>query len=239
MTADLLIVVPTKGRTRMIRRLYESIVAHSIEEADILLLVGWNEYDEYAVEVARIKQSIHFELSILPVGDVDATYPEKLNLGGRFAIEDGGYNYLALFNDEHEVMTYGWDTRFKEVLRGQPFGIAYGPDGIWANGEIPSAPMITVSMYRALGWVALPGLWHILVDNVWKDLATACGTCFFLPDVLIKHHHRQLTGATDATYAETNDIQWRQDADSATYYAWKDHQGEWDDVAKLKELWLP
>lgn len=173
-------------------------------------------------------------VSVLQVPD-DYAYPEKLNkAAAEHAFE---YRYLALFNDDHEPITPGWDVAMKAALSNDPFGVAYGPDGVWEEGQVPTAPMITSSMYTALGWIALPGLHHILVDNVWMDLAKATGTLHFLPDVRIQHHHIDNGEAPmDATYAETQNNEVRNQEDRETWWAWLGGP-MLQDVVKLKGLW--
>jgi hypothetical protein len=222
--SDTLVIVPTKGRPHLIQPQYEAIYATVSEPVDIVYVICESDWPNYQEVTDAIPENV------LVVGD-DATYPSKLNAAAEAFADQ--YKYLVLFNDEHRPETVGWDARFKEALGDESYGIAYGYDGIWPEGTIPSAPMLPASMYAKLGWVALPGLHHILVDNVWLELARAVGTIHFFPDVHVIHHHRNIGAQDDATYRETNDNQAHQDEDSATYYEWMRGDGFRDAVEKL------
>jgi hypothetical protein len=229
----MLAIVPTKGRPKLARRLLRAIWRTAWEPVDIAFIICSSEMELYRRAFTRVQAPEGRAVLFVEVDD-DFTYPRKLNFGAAFA-PAGVYRFFALLNDDHEPITHGWDVKLKDAIGDERFGVAYGPDGIWDDGTIPSAPVITSSMYEALGWVALPGLHHILVDNVWKDLAVAMGTLHFLPDVRIQHRHRQLGAEDDATYRETNDNLAHQQEDGLTYETWSSAQRALD-VAKLEAL---
>lgn len=194
------------------------------EPVDIVYVICASDWRNYEAVMAAIPEDVL-------IVDDDATYPSKLNAAAeRYADQ---YRYMVLFNDEHRPESPGWDVVFKRALGDTPYGIAYGYDGIWEEGTIPSAPMMPASMFGKLGWVALPGLHHILADNVWLELARAFDAIYFFPKVRIIHHHRNIGAPDDQTYRETNDNQAMQDEDSATYYAWLYGDGFRDAVAAL------
>ena len=212
--SDLLIIVPSKRRPTNVTRLVDAIHATAAEPVDILVVVCSNEVTEYEAAIATFDKTV----GILIVDD-DFEYPQKLNAAAAATADQ--YRYLGLFNDDHVPESPGWDTKLKTALADDAFGVAYAPDGIWEDGQVPTAPLITSSMQLTLGWVALPGLHHILVDNVWKELAEACGTLHFLRDVRIQHHHRTNGLALDdQTYRDTADGN-RAGQDSDRYDAWK------------------
>jgi hypothetical protein len=226
---DLCVIVPSKGRAHYIPRFLGGI-DRADSAVDVLLVVCASDLPDYIDFTKRDN------VNILVVDD-DFTYPMKLNAGAQLVADN--YTYLALWNDDHEAITPGWDTQMKAALGDDHYGVAYGPDGIWEDGQVPTAPMLTSKMYTTLGWVALPGLHHILVDNVWMDLARGCGTLHFLPDVRIQHHHH-LNGEAelDDTYAETNMQPERDDEDRTRYWDWELTDKE-ADIQKLRFLWLP
>lgn len=194
-------------------RLVDSIQRHSEEQPAIYLVVDEAETPAY---LAAIEPYAHVSIFFVKNG---STYPEKLNTAADTLAPH--FRYMALLNDDHEVMTPDWDRLFKGALGDDPFGVAYGPDGVWEDGQVPTAPFITTSMHRALGWVALPGLQHILVDNVWMDLAKRLDTLHFLPEVRIQHHHLDNgEAAMDATYAETQNNEARNQADRERWWEW-------------------
>ncbi len=245
MTADTLVIVPTKGRSHLIPRLLDSIESTAVDEVDIVLVVCAAEVPSYS---HLLEHQHGFDVWILTAED-DATYPSKVNQAAKKYAHR--YRYFAIWNDEHEAITPGWDQAFKAAIGDEPFGLAYGPDGVWEEGQVPAAPFLTTSMQTALGWVALPGLQHILVDNVWMDLAASTGALHFLPEVRIQHHHLDIGEAEpDATYAETQNNEARNQQDRETWWAWLGDQVTPEletvpgspraaDVERLRALWGP
>jgi hypothetical protein len=234
-TADTVVIVPTRGRSHLLPRLINSVRATAAAPVDIYLVVNVGEFDTYQAVIDPLR----LDYNDIMVGVVEdgLDYPTKLNLAANAAAYR--YKYMALWNDEHEPLTAGWDAAFKAALGAEPFGVACGPDGIWENGEIPSAPFMTTSFHSALGWVALPGLQHILVDNVWMDLAKALDVYHFLPEVRVQHHHRQLGAPDDDTYHLTNDNPDMEEQDRQRWWEWLQSEERVDNEVALAELWNP
>lgn len=235
---DLIAIVPTKGRPHLIPRLVNGIHATAGEPVDVMLVICESEWPVYAAVVKEL-QAAHPDrlLSPMLVKD-DATYPSKLNDAGQYLQSSGGdYHFYALFNDDHEPVTPGWDVALKDAIGDEYFAVAYGPDGVWEEGQVPTAPVVTASLFETLGYLALPTLGHILVDNVWMDLARWCGTLHFLPEVRIQHHHIDNGEAEpDATYLETQNNDERNARDREVYASWFT-EDRWVEGDKLRALW--
>ena len=83
----------------------------------------------------------------------------------------------------------GWDRLLLEALDklgGE--GIAYGND-LHQGEALPTAPVISSGIVGALGWMMGPGLKHMHVDDVWRDLGQAAGCLAYVPEVVIEHQH--------------------------------------------------
>jgi hypothetical protein len=125
------------------------------------------------------------------------------------------YGALASFGDDHMPRTPGWDVRLLNALSGT--GIGYGND-LLQGENLPTAPVISSNIVRALGWMCEPSLRHYYVDDVWKTLGVGAGCLVYLPDVVIEHCHPARTGRPqDATYVEAM-ADWA--ADEAAYHRW-------------------
>jgi hypothetical protein len=240
MSSDTLAIVPTKGRPQFMKRLISSIRRSAHENIDIELVICESEGAIYSETIETLRWMAanvndgYFDGVFMTVVHDTATYVEKIN----YAAEEYAdrYKYLFIPNDDHEVMTPGFDVAFKEAIGDAPFGLAYGFDGIWTEGQVATAPFMTASIWSALGYVALPSLFHILVDNVWVDLAKDQGACHYLPEVLVQHHHIDNGEAEhDATYAETNGNEQRNQHDREAWWEWLAN-GRITDAAKLRSL---
>jgi len=203
-----MILVPSRGRPENVRRL-------------------WNAIQNTAAEPVHL---------FVRTDDDDIRYPflesvtyhrgPRLRLGGTYnemaATVYQSYRFLGLWNDDHLPTTPGWDVAMKAAIT-EPFGVSYAPDGNWENGELPTAPIVTSSMFEALGWVCLPGLTHWFVDNVWKTLGEDTKSLHFLPKVRVEHYHRVNGKAEDdQTYRDANDNHAQNHSDASRYHQWLD-----------------
>lgn len=242
---DTLVILPTRGRPEGAARLIRSIWRNQAEPTETWLTVNEDDVRKYQAlaEVLEAETPVGSDLFLFVVPD-DLAYPGKINYAAEVAMKlDGEHagarqpRYFFIPNDDHEVLTPGFDRIFKDAIGDAPFGLAFGNDGIWTEGQTPTAPFITSSIQQTLGWTALPGLGHILVDNVWLDLAQWCGTSHFLRDVSVQHHHLDNGEAEqDATYAETQNNEARNENDRRVYKQWREDQ-RWIDGDFLRALW--
>jgi len=84
-----------------------------------------------------------------------------------------------------------------ELLQGlaEPFFIAYPNDCVQRH-RIPTHYCIGGDLVREVGWLALPGLEHGFIDNVWGTLGRSSGLLRYEPRVIFQHKHF-LTGQAD------------------------------------------
>jgi hypothetical protein len=239
--SDTLVVIPTKGRPAQLERLVNSLWKTAAEPVDILLVLSEGEQELYNETVSQLwayTPSLHINFDSMFVAS-DATYPDKLNATVDF-IREGGHRYVFVPNDDHEAITVGWDRAYKDLIGDEPFGLAYGPDGVWEDGQVPSAPFLTATFVTTLGFLALPGLQHILVDNVWMDLAKALSVCHFTRDVRIQHHHLDNGEAeVDDTYRETQHNDARNREDRMVWWRWLESSERLAQEKSLAALWSP
>lgn len=135
---------------------------------------------------------------------------------------------LASLGDDHVPVTDGWDARLLAALPAAG-GFAYPNDQ--RRDDIPEACVISQNIVRALGWFSPPWTSHWYQDNAWADLGRATGSLVYLPDVVVRHAHPNVTGEPgDQTY---NDAAVRFDADMAAYQRWR-LKGMAADVAKVR-----
>jgi len=190
--ADLLMLVPSRGRPDNIAALVESWRDTTGREAQLLVAV-----DDDDVELERYR-ALNVELVVGP----------RLRLGptlNKLAVERSRDHFAIGFcGDDHRMRTKGWDTLFLDELRDLGTGIVYGDD-LLQRENLPTAVAMTSDIIATLGYMVPPGLIHMYADNFWLALGKELGRIRYLPDVVIEHMHPVAGKApVDAGYAEVN-----------------------------------
>jgi hypothetical protein len=90
--------------------------------------------------------------------------------------------------DDHLPRTPGGDRLLLDGLADMGGGFAYGND-LYQGEILPTAVAVSSPIVAALGWMCLPALNHMFVDDVWKALGGATNRLRYLPDVVIEHLH--------------------------------------------------
>jgi hypothetical protein len=129
---------------------------------------------------------------------------------------------LASVGDDHRFRTTGWDASIALALREKP-GVAYGDD-LYMRQALPTAAFVSGSIVSALGWMCLPTLDHMYVDNVWRDIGSELGSLHYLGNVVIEHlHYTNGKSIMDTSYQRTNSkAQFAKDL--AAYEQWRTNQ---------------
>jgi hypothetical protein len=111
------------------------------------------------------------------------------------------YLYIGALGDDNVPETPGWDTEVIAALGRTPF--AFGNDlyPLRPPGTQVTHVFMRSAVVQALGYLGVPALTHMYVDDAWGAWGRACGITF-LSDVIIRHVHFT-TGAApmDDTYA--------------------------------------
>lgn len=143
------------------------------------------------------------------------------------------FDYIGFMGDDHRLRTPGWDVAFTNALEANGGGLAYGNDLFWPKGEIPTQIVMSTSIIRALGWMALPSCQHLYVDNVWRDLGDGADALFYFPRYIIEHLHPAAGKASwDEQYLRLNSDE-RYAADRKAYEVWVETQAA-EDIARVR-----
>jgi hypothetical protein len=115
-----------------------------------------------------------------------------------------GVGMVGFLGDDHRPRSRGWDLALRSELLRLGTGLAYGDDLVQGR-RLPTAVVMTADIVHTLGYMALPTLRHLYVDNFWRDLGRRLGRITFLPEVVIEHCHPVAgTAPMDDRYAEVN-----------------------------------
>jgi glycosyltransferase involved in cell wall biosynthesis len=225
---DLVVVVPSRGRPKAVAELAEQCAKTCT--ADTVLLVVVDSDDPTLPEYqAPAGTQVFFTWAPANSGHVGA-----INHGAAQALEQFAPFAIAKLDDDHRPRTSGWDALLLDILHDAGGGIAYGND-LLQGQRLPTAPVITADITKALGWMGPPQLRHLYVDDFWRDLGEQADCLHYLPSVIVEHMH-PLAGKApmDAGYRRANATE-QYTADSAAYEAYKRNDLA-RDVAKVKTL---
>lgn len=230
--ADLLVIVPTRGRPGNIRRALQAWDhTQAWADADILLAIDADDptvggYREIGVEWAASGQVWLME------------FPEwahmvaKLNAAAADVL--GEYTAVAFMGDDHVPRTVGWAHAYLDTLAELGTGVVFGDD-LHRGAELCSQWAMTADIVRALGRMIPADVEHLYSDTSVMDVAREAGCLRYLPDVVVEHVHYIVGKATqDAGYIRVNSIG-QYARDGASYEAWKANQMA-ADVATVRAL---
>lgn len=225
---DLLVITPSRGRPERLREMLAACRDLSTAQTDYA--VGIDE-DQAGLYAALQETDPRVRMYLEPRNTLTGWTNELAKLRAH------EYRALASFGDDHKPRRCpdgpGWDSRLLAAIDAMGgTGISYGNDLIF-DERLPTAPVISSDIVRALEWMCEPSLRHMCVDLVWKDLGQQAGCLAYVPEVTIEHVHWSNGKAqVDATYAEAEA---RHQEDRDAYEVWKKERMA-DDVATVRAL---
>lgn len=240
------VLVPSRGRPHNVLRLMRAIADTASAHSRVRLRVRLDDDDP---ENGAYGDALRAHGGVIVTSGPRIRLAASWNEQAAQAAEDGA-THLALWGDDVIPMTQGWDEVLVRRLEKDGPGFVYGRDGIWDhtfNREVPghlvlpTACVMPIEVYRALGWVSPPGLVHLCVDVAWRDLGFATDALFYEPDVLIRHVHRLVGAPDDQTYRDANDDGAQVNVDNRAFRAWREGEGFQQDMNAmhcLREAWL-
>lgn len=229
--ADLVVIVPSRGRPEAARTLIQAFkatrtVAH--------LVVAVDEDDPVREEYWALAGGP--PATTVDTGGAPATMVRALNASAVVrAISDDPPFAIGFMGDDHMPRTVGWDAAYLAALRELGTGIVYGNDLLQGH-RLPTQCAMTSDIVRALGYMAPPMLKHLYVDNFWRDLGKAAGCLRYLSDVTVEHRHPLAGKASwDEGYERVNSPEMGEH-DRVAYEAYVADGGLDADVAKVQAL---
>lgn len=248
MTAELLMIVPSRGRPQNVRALLEAWASTATGAADLAIVL--DQDDPTRPEYGDIDQAL-LKAAGWPMWIVMS---ERLRLGGTLNAVARGYggtstevmvdynrDYRAVgfMGDDHLPRTKGWDRRFMEALDDMGTGMVYSNDGLFKVlpqlQRKPSVIAMTSDIIRSLGYMVPGGLVHKFIGEAWLALGTTIDRLRFLPDVVIEHMHPLANKAEmDASYEESGSQQ-QYEEDRHRFDDWMRLSVD-ADIARLRDL---
>lgn len=185
MTAELLVVVPTRGRPARFQEFLDSWTATSTGEARLLACLDVDDPD--LEHYPKIPEGIGCYSTGPREGFAPRLSHEALAVA-TLAQHSPHPFAIASFGDDHLPRTRGWDRLLLEAARDLGTGVVY-PNDLLQREALPTAVVLTSDIVRALGWFSPPCLAHVYVDNFWRALGIRIERLRYLPDVVVEHMH--------------------------------------------------
>jgi glycosyltransferase involved in cell wall biosynthesis len=195
--ARISLLLPTRGRPHLIRRLFDSVVAYTDRLEDLEIILYVDDDDETGQEISDDR------ISLLKI------FGPRLSMGAynTICLGQASGDYIMLMNDDVIVRTSAWDRKVAELGRTISDGIflAY-PNDLHIGKRMCTFPILTK---KACELLLRPYPeeykthfidWHIL--DIFKRLCAMGRTrIFYLEDVVFEHCHYMAGKAElDATY---------------------------------------
>jgi len=224
--ADLVIIVPTKGRPGSLDLVVEAWDATGAFDDGAALTFAVDDDDpalpRYTEAFDRLSATRDIRLCHCGpwqpmVPKLNAVALHELNLG------QGWPRLIGFAGDDHRPRSQGWAARYIETLRELGTGIVYGTDLI--QGErLPTQWAMTSDIVRALCRMVPADVEHLYCDNAILDLGQAADCISYLPDVVIEHCHPVAKrGTWDAGYERVNS-RTQYTKDFSSYQEWRSGQ---------------
>lgn len=236
--ADLLMIVPSRGRPESLERVAAAWYATEAFTDGAALVVAVDSDDptfpQYRAALGRLAEA---DPGPTPINlmDTGGWQPMVAKLDAAATLFAGqGHFALGFAGDDHLPRTVGWAKGYLAELRAMGTGIVYGDDG-YQGERLPTQWAMTADIVRALGRMVPAPVEHLYCDNAVLDLGRAAGCIRYLPDVLVEHMHPAAGKAVDDDqYRRVNGRdQYRRDR--AAYRQWC-RSGLRADTAAVRKL---
>lgn len=203
--ADLVVIVPSRGRPELATALVQHFKQTCTANTRLTFAVDADDptLSRYPYELtAPVPQPSTMVRAL----NFAATGVAGLRAATETEVSwmDGTPFAVGFMGDDHMPRTYGWDERYLAALRELGTGIVYGND-LFQGHRLPTQVAMTTDIVRAVGYMALPALTHLFVDNLWLRWGRSLDRIRYLPDVVVEHRHPVAGKAQwDDNYARVN-----------------------------------
>lgn len=210
------ILLPTRGRPENLARFIEA-VKDTAED--------WHLYARLDTDDPMLpeyeQQLSHWDRRISVARGPRIRFGPSLNEMAAWAHSDA-LSHIGMFGDDVVPVTSGWDTALVGALGGD-LGVTYGDDGLRDRHtpDLPTHYVTQTEVYRRLGYLSPPGIQHLFLDNVARDVGRYLKNFVYTP-VKVQHMHPWAVGEHlhDTTYAEGGRNAEIRKADRKAYVQW-------------------
>ena len=186
---EMLVIVPSRNRSKNIQDFYDLFIANS-EISDLCIGIDEDESEDYP-KLNNVIYDVNPNMKLCP----------KLNLISSKYIDQ--YKYICFLGDDVRIKTKGWDSILTVPLQNKA-GIAYGND-LLQGKALPTGVVISSSIIKTLGYMVPPELKHFYMDNFLLDLGNKINRIYYFDNVTLEHlHYANGKAEIDKTYMSAN-----------------------------------
>ena len=219
---DILVILPSRGRPEKAKEAIDSW--QKTETGYSQLLVCTDHDDPLAKNYPQYYNVNYRQANRSYIGDI-------INQVSKDEI----YDYYAFIGDDHRFRTKGWDQLAIETIekKGNGWGIVYGND-LLQGEKLATAAIVSGNIVRALGYMSLPGLHHLYIDNFWMEIGRGIDRLFYVPEIVIEHMHFSVgKSEKDDLYAQVNSPE-MYSHDSQIFSEWARNYKQ-EDIERIKK----
>lgn len=217
------ILLPTRGRPQNLDRFIDATVKTAVNWR-LYLRVDFDDPELDGYERVFKKWSSIADKITVARGD-RIRFGPSLNELAMYAEVDG-MSHVGMFGDDVVPIDNEWDIALTQAL-GDQMGVSYGDDGLRDKHapDLPTHYVTSIEVYRRLGYLSPPGINHLFLDNVARDIGRHLKNFVYVP-VKIRHLHPWVEGEQihDATYAEGGRSSEIRSVDHRAYVRWGSRQ---------------
>lgn len=221
-TKEILIICPTRGRVQNAKEVYRAWKETTSGRSHLLFCV---DPDDEALGGYKEQAGELFDFG-LRVGTIRKRLCPWVNHA--FDLYPN-YKYYCFIGDDHRFRTKGWEDAAIDKIGD--WGIWYADDK-FQGVRLATQAVISGNIPRTIGYLAIPGLIHLFMDNFWMELGFDCGFLHYDENHVIEHMHPAAGKAEgDDHYVESNS---HFTHDQKVFNLWSEEQRA-KDVAAIKE----
>lgn len=211
---DILVIVPSYKRQHKIEACIQAWRDTTSGKSDLLLVL-----EEHDAPYPQFEDVLVMQGGYGSVGKaMNAAVKEYPN-----------YKIYGHINDDHHFKTKGWEERVLHEL--ECGGYAYGND-LLQGKTLATQVFISGDIVQKLGYMGLPALDHLYIDDYWMAIGKALGKLYYMDDVIIEHIHPGAGKAEmDDAYARVNSNE-SYSTSKDIFTTWRDTQLQ-EEVKKL------
>jgi len=200
---DISLLLPTRGRPNLLRRLFESLAKSTsrLERIEVVLYI--DEDDVPTREVA------HPQLQLTKLIEAPG---KKMGQMNQVCYENSRGRFVMLMNDDVIFRTKSWDTQVLDAFARFPddAALVYGND-LHQRKTMATLPILSRAVCEALGGVCPRDYLNVYIDvhlfDIFKKLARlGYQRVVYLGDVIFEHMHPEAgKSPIDVTYVKKNE----------------------------------
>lgn len=182
MSSKILVICPSRERSQKIDLTIEAWRKYTEGHSDFLIVCDDDDPElEQYISKAGNGVYVTWDKPIKMCPSVNRAFKSHPN-----------YEYYMFIGDDHLFRTV-FEVKMMEAAGNK--GIVYGND-LLQGKNLATHCLMTSNIPKSIGYIAIPGLIHLFMDNFWMELGSACNILHYLDDVIVEHMHPEAKKAT-------------------------------------------